>query len=227
MKEPWTNSVKPQERSQPTQLPSVLRTPLWPYWQSDNICCSPAPCTSRPGRESGQSTPRWLASSTAAWRTSQTAGTPTACTADGSVADSLGRVVPRGRRHELLSLWGLRFFTEWTRLTWAVRRSPTGRPGATHWLATSSGSNFAAGVGRRISVLTQVSKDGAVLPSTPVVWRLVLSALLRPSYCADSLLWGRVFVVGAGVRASRGIPAFKQVWGRSPGGPEDSLVDTK
>ena len=35
--------------------------------------------------------------------TSQTtAGTPTACTADGSVAGFLGRVVPRCRRHELL-----------------------------------------------------------------------------------------------------------------------------
>ena len=41
-----------------------------------------------------------------------TAVTPTACMANGSVAGSFGRVVPRGRRHELLSLWGLRFLTE-------------------------------------------------------------------------------------------------------------------
>ena len=90
-----------------------------------------------------------------------TAGTPTAYTADGSVAGSFGRVVPRGRKPELLSLWGLRFFT--------------------------------SRVGRRISVLTLGSKGGAVLPSTPVVWRLVLSALLWPSCCANSLLWGRCF----------------------------------
>ena len=32
-----------------------------------------------------------------------------------------------------------------------------------------SGSSFAARVGRRISVLTRGSKDGAVLPSTPIV----------------------------------------------------------
>ena len=31
------------------------------------------------------------------------------------------------------------------------------------------------------------------LPSTPLFWRLVLSALLRLLYCADSLLWRHVF----------------------------------
>ena len=69
-----------------------------------------------------------------------TAGTPTAYTADGSVAGSFGRVVPRGRRHELLSLWGLRFFTEWTRLTWAVRRSPAGRVECNQWCVPAPAS---------------------------------------------------------------------------------------
>ena len=64
------------------------------------------------------------------------------------------------------------------------------------------------------------------LPSMPLLWRFVLSVLLQPLYCADSLLWGCVFVVGAGVGASRGIPVFKWAWGRLPGGPEDSLTKT-
>ena len=52
-------------------------------------------------------------------------------------------------------------------------------------------------------------------------WRLVLSALFWPSCCVGSLLWGRCFVVGAGVGASRGVQALKRAWGRPPGGPED------
>ena len=55
-----------------------------------------------------------------------TAGHPHCLHAGGSVAGSVGRFAPRGRRHELLSLWGLRFSTEWTRLTWAAGWSPTG-----------------------------------------------------------------------------------------------------
>ena len=31
------------------------------------------------------------------------------------------------------------------------------------------------------------------LPSSPWIWSLVLSALLRPLYCANSLLWAQVF----------------------------------
>ena len=49
----------------------------------------------------------------------------------------------------------------------------------------------------------------------------VLSALFWPSCCVESLLWGRCFVVGAGVGASQGISAFKCARGWPPGGPED------
>ena len=60
-----------------------------------------------------------------------------------------------------------------------------------------------------------------LFPSCQWFWRLVLSALFWPSCCVESQLWGRCFVVGAGVGASRGVPAFKRAWGRPPGGPED------
>ena len=63
------------------------------------------------------------------------------------------------------------------------------------------------------------TKVSMVVAST-VVW-LVLSALFRPLYGVGWLLWGRLLVVGAGVGASRGVPAFKRARGRPPGGPKD------
>ena len=60
-----------------------------------------------------------------------------------------------------------------------------------------------------------------LFPPRQWFWRLVLSALFRPSCCVGSLLWGRCFVAGEGVGASRGVPAFKRAWGQLPYGPED------
>ena len=89
-----------------------------------------------------------------------------------------------------------------------------------------SGSNFTAWVGRWISVLMRGSKGGTVFRSMPLFWRLVFSALPRPSYCADSLLWGRCFRRWCGVRVSWGVPTFKLAW-EWLGGPRDSLTDTE
>ena len=49
----------------------------------------------------------------------------------------------------------------------------------------------------------------------------MVSALFRPSYGVGWLLWGRLLVVGAGVGASRGVPAFRHARGRPPGGSKD------
>ena len=165
-----------------------------------------------------------------------TAVHPDCLHAGGSVAGSVGCVSPRGRRHEWL--WGLCFSSEWTRLTWAARWSPTGRmvlalncnqwhvPGgwALHWIATSdmfrlqlrcSGGTSNLGVdaglrGRLSFSLHASSFEGWCSPHS-----------FRPSCCVELLLWGRCFVVGAEVGASRGVPAFKRTGGRPPGGPED------
>ena len=82
---------------------------------------------------------------------------------------------------------GLRFFTEWTCLTWAAGWSPTGvllagqfcielQPVACSWgIAAPAfscdqdmlGLRSAVRVGRRISVSTRGSLGGSALPSTP------------------------------------------------------------
>ena len=49
----------------------------------------------------------------------------------------------------------------------------------------------------------------------------MLSALFRPLNGVRWLLWGRWLLVGAGVGASRGVPAFKHARGQPPGGPKN------
>ena len=84
---------------------------------------------------------------------------------------------------------GLRFSTEWTRLTWAAGWSPTGQM-VLHWIATSGmfladacglhwiatrtclGSISAARVECRILVLTRGSVGGSAFPSTPMVLKV-------------------------------------------------------
>ena len=136
--------------------------------------------------------------------TTWTAGTPTAYTANVSVAGSFGHVVPRGRRHELLLLWGLRFFTEWTRLTWAAGWSPTG------WMSLALNCNQwhvpapTPLLGWDVESRCWHGAPGTaqLFPPRQWFWRLVLYTLLWPSCCIESLLWGRCFVLGAGVGAS-------------------------
>ena len=141
----------------------------------------------------------------------------------GTPTGSVSRVAPRGRRHELLSLWGLRFSTEWTRLTWAAGWSPTGRMilalNCSQWHVPPP----APMLGWDVESRCWRGAPGAaqLFPPHQWFWRLVLSALFWSSCCVESLLWGFCFVVGAGVGASRGVPAFKRARGLPPGGPED------
>ena len=158
-------------------------------------------------------------------------------TADGSVAGSFDRVVPRGRRHSCCRCGAFVFSLSehvsplvasqcmapgqpaGLRLTAQVRRVLTFTfflkvrtrqsdgvplaglgPRIDLQPVVCSGSSFAAQMGRRISVLRWGSKGSTVLPSTPVVWRLVLSALLWPSCCADFLFSS--LVRGSGLRAA-------------------------
>ena len=72
--------------------------------------------------------------------------------------------------------------------------SPTVQPGVTALNCNSGLFQLHLGCSGGTSPLgVDAGLQGHSLPSSPWFPRLVLSALLRPSYCADSLLWGPVF----------------------------------
>ena len=146
-----------------------------------------------------------------------TAGHPHCLHAGGSVAGSAGCVAPRGRRHELLLLWGPSFL-HWVNMSHLSSRVEPHWRMVLHWIATSGmfvglglhwiatrtclGSSSAARVGRQTSVLTRGSVGGSAFPSTPMVLKVgalrVVLALVRR----------RVTVVGTVIRRWCGSRGF-------------------
>ena len=153
-----------------------------------------------------------------------TAGHPHCLHAGVGVAGPAGCVAPRGRRHELLLLWGPSFL-HWVNMFHLCSRvGPTGgwscielQPvacscgWAKHWIATRTclGSSAVARVGRWISVLTRGSVGGSAFPSTTMALkvgavRVVLALVLRRVAVGGTVIrhWcgGRGFAGRAGLQ---------------------------
>ena len=155
-------------------------------------------------------------------RITSTAGHPHCSHASGSVAGSAICVASRGRRHELLLLWGPSFLhrvnmshlSSWVEPHWWsltcrtvlhwIATSGMFLGSGLHWIATRTclGSSSAARVGRQISALMRGSVGSSAFPSTPGVlkvgaFRVVLALVRR---------W--VAVVGTVIRCSCGSRGF-------------------
>ena len=88
-----------------------------------------------------------------------------------------------------------------------------------------SGSNLAAWVGRHLSVLMRASRAAQSTLFTIVLKIGALCLTLALVLRQFTVVGTGVFIITAGVGASRGVPAFKPAQGQPPGAPEDSLMD--
>ena len=162
--------------------------------------------------------------------TQTTAGTPTAWMADGSVADCQGHVMPCGRRHELLLLWGPSFL-HWVNTSHLSSQVESRWPAWGHALTCNQwyipAPTLLLGWDVESRCWCGAPRGVQFFPLRHYFEGWCSTRCFGPHTAPIRCCRDSVFVIGMGVGASQDVPTFKRAWARPPGGPEDSLTDTE